>query len=186
MGLEWLQIQNNERWGDQIEVYILSRFRCVTIDGVLDWWMCLMTTCIHQSELHFTDHWHRLRVLSLLHHHYMFPGSGFNTGTVTVLLNYTLQISHIRVEFSFHSCSHAKLLSTDISTNWVLGSWPFHTSLLVFSSQADFQLNCQLNSLTHQPAISLSWCSHYITLWWTQQKISSPAILLFLWVVAGR
>jgi hypothetical protein len=89
----------------------------------------------------------------------------FNTGTVTVSLNYTLQISH--TESSFHSrilattlfftAFHTELFSTD----WVPGWQPLHTNVLVFSSQAAFQLNCP------QPP----WDLHYIASGWTQQKI---------------
>jgi hypothetical protein len=33
----------------------------------MDWWMDLLTTCIYNSELRFTDHWHtQISVLSLL------------------------------------------------------------------------------------------------------------------------
>jgi hypothetical protein len=33
----------------------------------LDWWLDLLTTWIHHSELHFTDHWHtQTSILSLL------------------------------------------------------------------------------------------------------------------------
>jgi hypothetical protein len=33
----------------------------------MDWWMYLLTTCTHNSELHFTDHWHvQTSALSLL------------------------------------------------------------------------------------------------------------------------
>jgi hypothetical protein len=33
----------------------------------MDWWMDLLTTCIHHSELHFTVHWYtQTSVLSLL------------------------------------------------------------------------------------------------------------------------
>jgi hypothetical protein len=33
----------------------------------MDWWIDLLTTCIHHLELHFTDHWHtQTSVLSLL------------------------------------------------------------------------------------------------------------------------
>jgi hypothetical protein len=39
-------------------------------------------------------------------------------------------------------------LSTDNSANWVPGWRPFHTSLQVYSSQADFQLT---NKLSHSP-----------------------------------
>jgi hypothetical protein len=36
--------------------------------------------------------------------------------------------------------SCAEPLSNDDPTNWVPGWWPFHTNLLVFSSQAGFEL----------------------------------------------
>jgi hypothetical protein len=39
-------------------------------------------------------------------------------------------------------------LSTDNSTDWVPSCWPFHTNLLVFSSQADFLLTTELS---HSP-----------------------------------
>jgi hypothetical protein len=33
----------------------------------IDWWMDLLTTCIHHSKLHYTVHWHtQISVLSLL------------------------------------------------------------------------------------------------------------------------
>jgi hypothetical protein len=37
------------------------------------------------------------------------------------------------------TAAREELLSTDNSTNWVIGWRPFHTHLVVFSSQADFQ-----------------------------------------------
>jgi hypothetical protein len=40
-----------------MKLNILSRlWRCVTIDGVCIGEIDLLTTCIHHSELHFTDH----------------------------------------------------------------------------------------------------------------------------------
>jgi hypothetical protein len=36
-------------------------------------------------------------------------------------------------------------LNCQPSTNWVAGWWQFHTNLLVFSSQADFQLTTELD-----------------------------------------
>jgi hypothetical protein len=46
----------------------------------MDWILDLLTTCIHRSELHFTDHWHRL-VSSVYHSlHEPFPGNGFYRG----------------------------------------------------------------------------------------------------------
>jgi hypothetical protein len=52
--------------------------------------------------------------------------------------------------------------SCELTTNWVPGCRPFHTNLLVFSSQADLQMTCPSNwtlSLTNQQlhVTSLSW-----------------------------
>jgi hypothetical protein len=47
--------------------------------------------------------------------------------------------------------ARAELLSTANSTKWV----PFHTNLLVFSSQADIQLDSLTNQLLH--VTSLNW-----------------------------
>jgi hypothetical protein len=60
--------------------------------------------------------------------------------------------SHAQVLLSQPPVQNSCQLSTDISTSWVPGWRSFHTDLVVFSSHADFQLN----SLTHQPATSLS------------------------------
>jgi hypothetical protein len=66
-------------------------------------------------------------------------------------------------------------LSTDKSTGWVPGWRPFHTNVLVFSSQTDFQLNCC------QPA----WGPRYIASVRTQQKIPPPTIFLLLSLAAA-
>jgi hypothetical protein len=75
-----------------------------------------------------------------------FLATDFNTETITVSLNYTLQISHIKFSFhsrtlainSFlHSLSYRTPLNCQLSTKCVPGWRPFHTNLLVFSSQAD-------------------------------------------------
>jgi hypothetical protein len=117
------------------------------------WWMDLLTICIYHWELHFTEFTDKQRLVSSVYYNLQqsFPGNGFYRGTF----------------FSFpHSgppitAACAELLSTDNSTNWVSIWRPFHTNLLVFSSQADFQLNWQLNtlSLTNQllHVTSLSW-----------------------------
>jgi hypothetical protein len=56
----------------------------------LDWWLYT-----HDSWLHFTGHWHtQTSVLSLLVSTSRFLATDFNTGTITVSPNYTLQISH--------------------------------------------------------------------------------------------
>jgi hypothetical protein len=110
---------------------------CMTYRQGIDWILDLLTTCIHHSELHFTVHWHtQTGVLSLLQ-------SLLAISWQRLLLSEILQLPTPR--------SRTEFLSTDNSTNWVPGWWPFRTNLLVFSSQADFQLTTEL---THQPATS--------------------------------
>jgi hypothetical protein len=105
------------------------------------WWMSLLTTCILHLELHFTDHWHtQTSVLSLLQ---TFPGNGF----------YREKFHSFPHSGPLVTAARAELLSTDNSTNWVLGWRPFHTNLLVFSSHADFQLSTELS---HSPTSYLS------------------------------
>jgi hypothetical protein len=74
---------------------------------------------------------------------------------------FSLVVSRAQVLLSQPSLQNS--LSTDNSTNWVPGLRPFHTSLLVFSSQAGLQLN----SLTHQPAAS----RHFTQLSWWQLQL---------------
>jgi hypothetical protein len=62
------------------------------------------------------------------------------------------------------TAGRAELLSTENSTNWILGWRPFHTNLLVFSSQADFLLNWTF-SLTNQLLHFTSL--HFTSLNWT-------------------
>jgi hypothetical protein len=90
---------------------------------------------------------------------------------------------------ALRSSCHSRPCRTvsQLTTNWVPGWRPFHTNLLVFSSQTDLQLN----SLTHQPPTSrhftqvncwqleLDWCPRYITSGRTQQRTPPPTILLF-------
>jgi hypothetical protein len=105
----------------------------------MDWRMDLLITCIRHSELHFTDHWH-------------------TQTSVLSLLQSPLAVSWERLYWSilFGSRSQVLLsqppvqnsLSTDNATNWVPGWRPFHTNLLVFSSQVDFQLTTELS---HSP-----------------------------------
>jgi hypothetical protein len=48
-------------------VHIVTYLRVCDYRRGIDWWMDLLTTYIHHSELHFTDHWHtQTNVLSLL------------------------------------------------------------------------------------------------------------------------
>jgi hypothetical protein len=70
--------------------------------------------------------------------------------------------------------SHTELLSADNSANWVPGWWPFHTNLIVFSSQVDFQLTWKLKSLTNQSATSHHFTHLYC--WQLQlQNSTDPA-----------
>jgi hypothetical protein len=102
----------------------------------------LWTTCIHHSERHFTDHWCiQTSVLSLLQ-------SPLVVSWQQLLPREILQLPSLRS--SVHSCPCRTLVNWQPSTKFVPGWWPFHTNLLVFSSQTDFQLN----SLTCQPATS--------------------------------
>jgi hypothetical protein len=111
----------------------------------MEWVLDLLTTCTHHSELHFTDHWHTDQ----------FPQSiTVSTGRFLAKASTEEGSSASRTQVLLsqppvqNSC-HAN------SANWVPRWRPFFTKLLVFSSQADFQLNCwQVNSLTHQPDIS--------------------------------
>jgi hypothetical protein len=148
--------------------------------------MDLLTTYIHHSELHFTDHWHtQTSVLDLLQ--------------FTPAISYKLLLTQWKF-FRFPqagplvTAARPELLSTDNSTNWVPGWMSFHTNLLVFSSQADFQLRADkwtlslANQMLHVTSLNwmadnsqqLGWCPSYITSGRTQQKIPSPTVLLLL------
>jgi hypothetical protein len=62
--------------------------------------------------------------------------------------------------------------------NWVPGWWPFHSNLLVFSSQADFQLN------SHSPTsyfMSLHPTELLTTLKWLLQNSTDPAYNISAW-----
>jgi hypothetical protein len=87
------------------------------------------------------------------------------------------------------TATHAELLSTNNSTNWVPGWRPFHTNLVVFSSQTDFQLT---TDLSHSPTsyftslhstallttqqLTASNCSAYNILAHTTQKTPFPLL----------
>jgi hypothetical protein len=148
-------------------------------------WMDLLTTCIHHSKLHFTDHWHiQASVLSLLQ-------SPPAVSWQRLLPREILSSPH---SHPLATAARAEYSSTDNTTNWFPGWRPSHTNLLIFSSHADFQLIWIATELSHQPATSrhftqlncwqiqmqLGWCPRYITSERTQQKTRSPAILLLL------
>jgi hypothetical protein len=101
----------------------------VTVDGIWIGDSIIDDLYTHNSWLHFTDHWHtQTSVLSVLQSPLAVSWQRILTQAVTVSLNYTHQISH-------------KVITAALSTNYIPGWRPFHTSLLVFSSQPNFQLS---------------------------------------------
>jgi hypothetical protein len=98
----------------------------------MDWWIDLLTACIHHSELHFTDHWHtQTSVLSLLQ-------SPLAISWQRLLPREILQLPALRS--SCYSCLCRTLVNFQPSTNWVWG-W--------------LSINWTANSaVTHQPATS--------------------------------
>jgi hypothetical protein len=114
-----------------VETTILSHVG-VTIDGVLDRWMDLLTTYTCHSELACANSSQSITV-STSH----FLALDFNTGTITVSLNYILQTSHVKS--SFHSHTLATLFFTASHTE------------LHWTEQP------KLYSLTHQPITPLNW-----------------------------
>jgi hypothetical protein len=62
------------------------------MDLLTTWSHTLQITGIHKLVSSVYDSLHK-----------PFPGNGFNNGTVTVSLNYTLQISHIKSSFHSHT-----------------------------------------------------------------------------------
>jgi hypothetical protein len=114
------------------------------IDGVqTGYWICWPLVYTTQNyTLQITDIY-RLVYSVYYSLHYPFPCYGFSQRTFFSFLHSDLPVT----------ASHAELLSTDNSTNWVPGWRPFHTNLLVFSSQAH---NLTLtNQLLH--VSSLNW-----------------------------
>jgi hypothetical protein len=136
----------------------------------MDWILALLTTCIHHLELHFTDHWHtQTSVLSLLQSPLAVSWQQIycrNYNSLTEL--HIPDITHKVFFVQPHSCNWLFSSQPPIQnstelptpTNGVPGWWPFHTNLVVFSSQANFQLNCTLPD--RDPCCIASG--------WTQQK----------------
>jgi hypothetical protein len=121
-------------------------FRSVTIDGVWIGYWIYWPLNIHHSELHFTHHWHtQTSVLSLLQ----------SPPAVSWQRLYQWRFFSFPCSGPLFTAACAELLSIDSSTNWVPGWRPFHINLLVFCSQADFQLNSLINQLLH--VTSLNW-----------------------------
>jgi hypothetical protein len=118
----------------------LSLRMCDNRQG-MDWISYLLITFIHHWELHFTVHWHtQTSVLSIT----------VSTNRFLAMASTEGDSSASCAQVLFVTAAHAQLLSTDNSANWVPCWQPFHTTLLVFSSQPDFQLNSL--TLTNQEA----------------------------------
>jgi hypothetical protein len=131
----WIISHDVGCWYHVIDMYL----GFVTTYRVLTGWIDLLTTCIHQSELHFTDHWHtQTSVLSLVQSQLAVTGNGFYRG----------RFFSFPRSGPFFTAARGELLTTDISIKWVLGWRPFHTNLLFFSSQADSQLTTDNLTLT--------------------------------------
>jgi hypothetical protein len=77
----------------------------------------------YESWLHFTDHWHTQTSVLITVSSVLFLATDFNTGSVTVSLNYTLQISHT------NSSIHSRTLATKSFLQP-----PVHTVLLLLRS----------------------------------------------------
>jgi hypothetical protein len=96
-----------------------------------DWLLDLLATCVHHSELHFTVHCQRL----------VCPQS--------IAISTSCFLATDLIQWRFFSfprsgplvrTARAELLSTDNTIER-----PFHSSLLVCPSQADFQLTAELS-----------------------------------------
>jgi hypothetical protein len=117
---------------------ILSRFyRVCYCRRSLDWWIDLLTACIHNSELHFTIHWHtQTCILSLLQSplatswqrllpreiiHLPAIRSSWHSGPCRILVNW--QINHLnpRLEAISHqppSLLFTGLISTELTSEF--------------------------------------------------------------------
>jgi hypothetical protein len=129
-------------------------FRCLTMDGAWfgEWIYSQLTYNTRNYTLQTTDT-HRL-VCSL----YYTPTSRF---LATVSTEGDFSVSRTQVFLSEPPVQNS--LSTDNSTNRVPGWLPFHTNLLVFSSQTDFQLptNNWIPSPTTYTSRSVNWAADY-------------------------
>jgi hypothetical protein len=133
----------------------------------------LLTILIHHLELHCTDHWHtQTSVLSVLQ-------SPLAVSWQRLLPREIFQLPALR------SSCHSRPCRTlvNLQLNW-LGprlAAISHQPLLVFSSQADFQLNWQLNPLTHQPATS-----RHFTLLNFWQLLTTNSLLQTVLLITSR
>jgi hypothetical protein len=122
----------------------------------MDWMLDLLTACIHQSELHFTDHWHtQTSVLSPLQ-------SPLSVSWQRLLTMEILQLPALRSSCHSHPCRTL--------VNWQL-------NYLVPRLAA---ISHQPPSL-HKPTSSWQLTTDNWTLSLTNQLLHGSGILSFLW-----
>jgi hypothetical protein len=152
--------------------------------------MDLLTTCIHHSELHFTDHWHtQTSVCSLLQSSLVVPWQ-------LLLPREIFQLPALRS--SCHRCLCRTLVNWQLNQLGArLVAISHQPPSLLFTGWLSTELQLNSLSLTNQlihitslnwiadNSWQLGWCNHYITSGQTKQKTPPPTILLFLsWAVA--
>jgi hypothetical protein len=156
----------------------------------MDWISDLLTTCMHHSRLHFTDHWHtQTSVLSLLQ-------SPLAISWQQILPREILHLPTLRS--SCHSCPCRTLVNWQLS--WLgprLEAILHHPPSLLFIGWLSLITDNWTVSLTNQLLhvtslnwtadnwLQLSWWPSYTTSGWTQQKTPPLTIILLLsWAVA--
>jgi hypothetical protein len=131
----------------------------VTIRRGIDCQMDLITTRTHHLKLQ------TLTELSLIFTVCRSPQHPLILFQPCVFKNRSLATTFNRGD---SSDTHSNVINVRrISRNWVPGWWPFHTDVLVFCSQADFELTTgdKTLSLTNQ-------LSHFTSVIWTGQSQS--------------
>jgi hypothetical protein len=178
----------------------------------MDWWMDLLITCTHHSELQVRvitaplsistiqrSPQHPLNLFQPAVFSSRYLSTGSSNGDSSAFPAHVVTVSWISrtvnstIEPSLLSLPCRARLTCPTSTNWVPGWRPFRTNLLLFSSQVDFQLATEL---FHTPTkyslhftqlnyTQLAWGTRYIASRGTQQKTPPPTVpLLLLWAVA--
>jgi hypothetical protein len=114
---------------------ILSRLTC-DFRRDMNWWMDLLTTSTHGSELQVITALPLICTVYKSLHPKSSPACSVFTSRclVTTLNSWDSSASCAQVLTSLPSVRNS-------THNWLSGWRPFHTNLLDFSSQADFQLN---------------------------------------------
>jgi hypothetical protein len=138
-------------------IFNIVRYMCCYRRG-LDWWMDLLTTNAYISKLRtFTT----VSLIATIHKSPQHPLTIFQHAVSSavpwqrLLTVEILQLHALR--FYLHSLPCRTLSQLSIN-NWQLpGCRPFHTNLLVVSSQADFQLTLFFTTSRTQLNSQLNW-----------------------------